>query len=81
MTANNDYAVSGDPFARFRQEAQFLGITNQAKISEYIQNRVTEEREDEKGIRELERQDRLLAENFECEVTEGTNAKCSTLSP
>ena len=41
-----DGVESCDPFAKFRHEAQRLEITAQAKLSEYLQRRAKEERED-----------------------------------
>ena len=38
-----DSVESCDPFARFKDEAQSLGITAQAKLSEYLQRRAKEE--------------------------------------
>ena len=44
--AENENAASVDILQRFRDEAQVIGITDRAKITEFILKRVADQRED-----------------------------------
>ncbi len=60
--ASEGHSESFDPFARFRPEIAALNITAATKVSEYIQKRLAEEREDRLRAEEREREDRLREE-------------------
>ncbi len=81
--ASEGHSESFDPFARFRSEIAALNITAATKVSEYIQKRLAEEREDrlraeerERGdrLREEERQDRVRQEMIRAEEREHEKA-------